>query len=79
MFVRDDDDHVKGSVFQSDAHGKAFSLTLRNAVRSDYGLVDFIEVESLEGVIIANQRQEGPKEEMAKEENVHGGLVQNKG
>ena len=54
VYVRDDEHNFRGNIYMSDAHGKAFSLSMKNAIRGELGLVDFIESEGLEGVIIGN-------------------------
>ena len=54
LFMRHDGYDDRGNVYQSDAHGKSFSISLRDCIRNSDGEIDFEEINSLEGVIIAN-------------------------
>ena len=79
LYVKHDGHEDQGNIYISDAHGKSFSLSFKDTIRSENGLVDFEEVASLEGVIIANQETENQAKFEAEQKQIHGGKVQNLG
>lgn len=77
LFVKHDGYDDRGNIYISDAHGKSFSLSLKDTVRTAQGQVDFEEINSLEGVIIVNQELDGPLSEVKREKSLHQGNVIN--
>ena len=65
----------------SDSHGKQFSLSLKDIIGSKkYAQPDIEEINSLEGVLIANVESDGPPRQKIEEtRKVHEGNVINKG
>lgn len=61
IYIRNDGMEDRGNLFQSDSHGKQFSLSLKDIIRDKNGYPDIEEIKSLEGVLIANFETDGPK------------------
>lgn len=76
LYVKHDGHEDRGTVYISDAHGKSFSPSFKDTIRTEEGLIDFEEIASLEGVIIANQEFDKFKYE---DSSIHEGNVINKG
>ena len=64
----------------SDSHGKQFSLSLKDIIGSKkYLQPDIEEINSLEGVLIANVESDGPKIQIDEIKKSTQGNVLNKG
>lgn len=64
----------------SDSHGKQFSLSLKDIIGSKkYLQPDIEEINSLEGVLIANVESDGPKVKIDETKKSTQGNVINKG